>query len=84
VLVSLYTCPSTDIVHKMSTFTNSYKAPAASFPENVHLDTAEADYDYNFMFEPKTLQSDRVVLRPFLVSWNDLRLGYDSVPLVRN
>lgn len=51
----------------MSTIKNTYQAPKVVYPENVHLATAQADYDYNFMYPVKELSSDRVVLRPFLV-----------------
>jgi hypothetical protein len=52
----------------MATFKNTYQPPQVSYPPSVHLDTLQAEYDYNFMFEPKVLASDRVELRPFLVS----------------
>lgn len=49
-------------------FTNTYKAPSTEVEHNCHLDTKPEDYDFNFMFDVKTLRSDRVELRPFVVS----------------
>lgn len=56
-------------------YTNSYKAPAADVPNNCHLDTKPEEYDFNFMFDVKSLRSDRVELRPFVVSCVRLRRG---------
>jgi hypothetical protein len=52
----------------MRTFTNSYQRPKVEYPHDVHLHTPLEDYDYNFMYDVKTLSSDRVEVRPFLVS----------------
>jgi serine/threonine protein kinase len=49
-------------------YTNSYKAPSAEVETNCHLETRPEDYDFNFMFDVKPLRSDRVELRPFVVS----------------
>lgn len=62
--------PVSDTLHFTATmpFANSYQRPKVEYPHNVHLDTPEDEYDYNFMYEVKTLSSDRVEVRPFLVS----------------
>ena len=49
-------------------FVNRYKAPESSIPKGIHGDTPIEEYDFNYCFDIKTLRSDRVELRPFLVS----------------
>jgi hypothetical protein len=48
-------------------FVNKYKAPETSIPKGIHGDTPIEEYDFNYCFDIKTLRSDRVELRPFLV-----------------
>lgn len=48
-------------------FVNKYKATEASIPKGIHESTPLEEYDFNYCFEIKTLRSDRVELRPFLV-----------------
>lgn len=55
----------------MTSFKNTYQPVKVEYPHLAHLETAQEDYDYNFVFDVKTLRSDRVELRPFLVSWLD-------------
>ncbi|KAL7423019.1 hypothetical protein Q5752_002318 [Cryptotrichosporon argae] len=49
-------------------FKNTYVAPTSSVPVDAHKDTPANDYDFNFMYEVKTLRSDRVEMRPFVPS----------------
>ena len=49
------------------TFLNTYQAPKVQIPRGVHASTSLSEYDFNYCFEIKTLRSDRVELRPFLV-----------------
>ena len=48
-------------------FVNRYKAIENSIPNGIHGDTPIEEYDFNYCFDIKTLRSDRVELRPFLV-----------------
>jgi len=48
-------------------FVNRYKAPESSIPKGIHGATPIEEYDLNYCFDIKTLRSDRVELRPFLV-----------------
>lgn len=48
-------------------YKNTYKAPAADLSD-LHADETWQEYDHNFVFEVKALQSDRVHLVPFVVS----------------
>jgi hypothetical protein len=48
-------------------FVNNYKAPETSISKGIHGDTPIEKYDFNYCFDIKTLRSDRVELRPFLV-----------------
>ena len=57
------------------TYKNTYKpAEPPSYPANVHLDTPAEEYDFNFCDEVKVLRSDRVELRPYVVSCPSSRL----------
>lgn len=49
-------------------FKNTYEPPKPEEVGEVHGDTPEDEYDHNFMFDVVTLKSDRVELRPFIVS----------------
>jgi hypothetical protein len=48
-------------------FVNGYKAPETSIPKGIHGVTPIEEYDFNYCFDIKTIRSDRVELRPFLV-----------------
>ena len=50
------------------TYLNLYKAPSGEVPPDCHATTPPDKYDQNFVFPPKVLKSDRVELRPFVVS----------------
>jgi hypothetical protein len=60
VLLYLYTMSA-------EVFVNKYKAPETSILKGIHGDTPIEKYDFNYCFDIKTLRSDRVELRPFLV-----------------
>lgn len=49
------------------TFVNAYKPPQLVIPRGIHAETPLSEYDFNYCFDVKTLRSDRVELRPFLV-----------------
>lgn len=51
-----------------STFLNSYRRPSPDLPRDLHLHIPAEEYDHNYVFEVKTLRSDRVELRPYVVS----------------
>jgi len=48
-------------------YKNSYIPPKVVISD-FHPDTPEDEYDHNFVFDVKALRSDRVELRPFVVS----------------
>ena len=48
-------------------YKNSYTPPKIVISD-YHPDTPEDEYDHNFVFDVKALRSDRVELRPFIVS----------------
>jgi len=48
-------------------YKNTYTPPKVEI-KDYHPDTTEAEYDHNFVFEVKALKSERVELRPFIVS----------------
>lgn len=48
-------------------YRNDYSPPTGKV-DTYHEATVEDEYDHNFVFEVKALQSDRVELRPFIVS----------------
>jgi hypothetical protein len=50
-------------------FVNKYRATETSIPKGIHSSTPLEEYDFNYCFEVKTLRSDRVELRPFLVGY---------------
>lgn len=54
----------------MTVYKNDYKAPSVDIPPNIHLDTKAEDYDLNFCLPvpSKPLRTDKVELRPFIVS----------------
>lgn len=53
----------------MDTFLNTYKPPSVQpLEKDLHLKTPPEEYDFNYVFEVKTLRSDRVELRPYVVS----------------
>jgi len=54
-------------------YKNTYTPPKVEI-NDYHPDTTEDEYDHNFVFEVKALRSDRVELRPFIVSYPDHRL----------
>jgi len=56
-------------------FVNRYKAADTSIPKGIHADTPLEEYDFNYCFDIKTLRSDRVELRPFLVSSSHRRFS---------
>lgn len=47
-------------------YKNTYTPPKVVI-DDLHAETPEDEYDQNFVFEVKALQSDRVELRPFIV-----------------
>jgi hypothetical protein len=49
-------------------YLNTYQRSPATFAPDAHLTTPPETYDYNFVFPVKLLSSDRVELRPFVVS----------------
>jgi hypothetical protein len=51
-------------------FLNTYKPPVVDVPRDIHSTTPPEEYDHNFMFEVRTLRSDRVEMRPFVVSYS--------------
>ena len=52
----------------MTAFLNTYKPTDAERPqEDLRLETPPEEYDFNYVFEVKTLRSDRVELRPYVV-----------------
>ncbi|CAD6563945.1 MAG: hypothetical protein TREMPRED_002388 [Tremellales sp. Tagirdzhanova-0007] len=51
----------------MTAFLNTYKPTDAERPqEDLRLETPPEEYDFNYVFEVKTLRSDRVELRPYV------------------
>lgn len=68
----------------MTSYVNNYKAPSADIPRDCHLHTPPEEYDHNYIFEVKPLQSDRVEMRPFIVSHDHggghTRAEPDSLP----
>jgi len=48
-------------------YKNTY-SPTKVEINDYHPDTPEDEYDHNFVFEVKALKSERVELRPFIVS----------------
>jgi hypothetical protein len=48
-------------------YKNSYTPPKVEI-NKYHPETPEDEYDHNFVFEVKALKSERVELRPFIVS----------------
>jgi hypothetical protein len=51
-------------------YKNTYTPPKVVI-DDLHSETPEDEYDHNFVFEVKDLRSDRVELRPFIVSYSD-------------
>lgn len=49
-------------------YLNSYQHPTRTLPKDIHLSTPPDEYDFNYVFEVKELKSDRVELRPLVVS----------------
>jgi len=49
-------------------YKNTYSPPKVEI-NDYHPDTTEDEYDHNFVFEVKALKSERVELRPFIVSF---------------
>jgi hypothetical protein len=49
-------------------YRNDYKPSAVPMPQGIHLDTPADKYDFNYVGEIKVLRSDRVELRPYVVS----------------
>jgi hypothetical protein len=64
-------------------YKNTYTPPKVVI-NDYHPDTPEDEYDHNFVFEVKGLQSDRVELRPFIVRGIrfDVELLSDRVAIV--
>lgn len=52
----------------MTEYKNTYKPTAPQIDAKAALQVKPEDYDFNFMFPVKLLRSDRVELRPFVVS----------------
>jgi len=48
-------------------YKNTYTPPKVEI-NDYHPETPEDEYDHNFVFEVKALKSERVELRPFIVS----------------
>jgi hypothetical protein len=51
----------------MSIYKNTYKPPMPPDLEDV-MSIPPEEYDFNFVFDVKPLRTDRVELRPFVVS----------------
>lgn len=51
----------------MSIYKNTYKPPTPPDLEDV-MSIPPEEYDFNFVFDVKPLRTDRVELRPFVVS----------------
>ena len=49
-----------------NTYTRSTPAPLRD--DEINSNTPESEYDHNYIFEVQMLKSDRVELRPFIVS----------------
>lgn len=49
-------------------FKNSYQLTKPEEVGDINADTPEDEYDHNFMFDVVSLRSERVELRPFIVS----------------
>lgn len=58
----------------MTTYINSYKRPDNPIEQDAHLHTPPEEYDFNFVFPVRSFASDRLELRPFVVSW----IEYDN------
>lgn len=56
-----------DVAPTATLFLNSYRRPLPKAASELHAHTPPDEYDFNFVFDVKTLSSDRVELRPFVV-----------------
>ena len=54
--------------HSDRVYLNNYKEQKPSVPRELHKATSLEEYDLNFVFDVTELRSDRVLLRPFIVS----------------
>ena len=63
---------------KMSAYVNAYAPPEGpeTIPGDVHATTHVEQYDFNFIFPVIDLKSDRVELRPFIVSALDIQRSF--------
>jgi hypothetical protein len=50
------------------THLNTYKPPQVTISPDEHRNTPAEEYDHHFYWPVETLSSDRVELRPFVVS----------------
>ncbi|GFZ49954.1 hypothetical protein JCM24511_07357 [Saitozyma sp. JCM 24511] len=57
-----------DVAPTATLFLNSYRRPLPKAASELHAHTPPDEYDFNFVFDVKTLSSDRVELRPFVPS----------------
>jgi hypothetical protein len=51
----------------MSNYKNTYKPTAGNLDVSGIMSISPEDYDFNFVFDVRKLQTDRVELRPFVV-----------------
>jgi len=51
-----------------SKFVNTYSPSIPDIPSDIHLHTPPEQYDFNFVFPVQNIRSNRVELRPFVVS----------------
>lgn len=72
----------------MVSYRNDYVPPSSDIPRDIHLNTPLEEYDINYLLDVKELSSDRVQLRPFIVSLGlrqvtsaDLHLALASCPI---
>lgn len=52
----------------MINYKNDYKPPATTATHNIHLETPVEEYDLNYVYPVIPLESDKVELRPYIVS----------------
>jgi hypothetical protein len=50
------------------TYKNTYIPTRPSIPRDIHQHTPPDEYDFNYVGEVRALRSDRVELRPYVVS----------------
>lgn len=60
--------PSSPAQSSIHNYKNTYAPSPPSIPRDVHLHTPPDAYDFNYVGEVRALASDRVELRPYVVS----------------